>query len=254
MGTFPGINSTSNRPNECGGQRGEGTRAASAVLCKNGTMDFSGCVCVCVLLSLRQGFRTKLKLKNTTWCGSEPWHGKEGKGQSSGTDLAVKPFPTKELPSHPASSAASPSAPEGSRHLLPRLWSLWDHPQHTLQQPLLIRWVSPVPTHASPARQQTLSTLTCDANRVLSHIPHYAHHISATACAFISTQSNQSHSLLNFFTSIHHELPPGTTPPLPMALTAGMAGGAHTACSASLGWKSLHEMHYFLLASIKLVP
>jgi len=111
-----------------------------------------------------------------------------------------------------------------------------------------------VPTHASPARQQTLSTLTCDANRVLSHIPHYAHHISATACAFISTQSNQSHSLLNFFTSKHHELPPGTTPPLPMALTAGMAGGAHTACSASLGWKSLHEMHYFLLASIKLVP
>lgn len=71
MGTFPGINSTSNRPNERGGQRGEGTRAASAVLCKNGTMDFSGYVCVCVLLSLRQGIRTQLKLKNTTWCGSE---------------------------------------------------------------------------------------------------------------------------------------------------------------------------------------
>lgn len=58
MGTFPGINSASNRPNERGGQGGDGTRATFAGLCKNGTIDFSRYVCV--LLSQRQGFRTKL--------------------------------------------------------------------------------------------------------------------------------------------------------------------------------------------------
>lgn len=56
MGTFPGINSVSNRPNERGGQGGDGARGTFAGLCKNGTIDFSGCI----LLSQRQGFRTKL--------------------------------------------------------------------------------------------------------------------------------------------------------------------------------------------------
>ena len=60
MGTFPGINSASNRPNERGGQGGDSTRATFAGLCKNGTIDFSGCGCECVSLSQRQGFGTKL--------------------------------------------------------------------------------------------------------------------------------------------------------------------------------------------------
>lgn len=56
MGTFPGINSASNGPNERGGQGGDGARATFAGLCKNGTIDSSGCV----LLPQRQGVRTKL--------------------------------------------------------------------------------------------------------------------------------------------------------------------------------------------------